>query len=279
MSVVESHIYTFNVNNAIYLPTGNNYSTGVFYVPQFVQTPNRCHSIYVSVENAQFPSSWYVINQTNNILSFVFNSITYTLSVPLGNYDAYTLISELNTLLTTNGITAFTFFYNSVDNHIGIQWTPYTYQPTVTIAVLSSTTISVPLGLASSDSIIYKTSPVYEFSNQCNLTGVTQYLVQCNSIPTRNWSSQIGGNILASIQNAASVFGLTLFTNTSNLRYSVPVGISITQLEISIYDQTSQLINFNGIPWILTLRVSYVVDETETDQLHKFVEKINQSQT
>lgn len=277
MSVVESHIHTFNANNATFLPTGTAYSTGVFFTPMFVRPPNNCHSIYVSVENAQIPSTWYVINATNNRISFVFGATTYNFVIQPGNYDAYTLVSALNSLLTTNGVTAWVFFYNAIDNHIGIEWTPYTYQPAVSIAILSSTTMTGPLGITSADATIYETTPQYEFSDQCNLAGVTQYIIQCNSIPTRNWSYQIGANILASIQNAASVFGLTLFNNQTNLRFSIPNHTQIDQLEIAIYDQDGILIDFNGIPWILTLRVSYVVDENRIDDLHTFVSKVNQT--
>ena len=53
---------------------------------------------YISVVNAQFPASFYTINNVNNsfvlVLPDLFNS-PFTISIPTGNYNATSLISAL----------------------------------------------------------------------------------------------------------------------------------------------------------------------------------------
>ena len=54
----------------------------------------------MSLVNAQIPVSFYTINYTNNILKIALGvgSIQY-LTIPVGNYNATTLISAIITLL------------------------------------------------------------------------------------------------------------------------------------------------------------------------------------
>ena len=62
---------------------------------------------YISVINAQIPMSFYVINSSNNLLCY--NTMSpvqvMTLTVPVGNYNAYTLATKLTALFLLNGIT------------------------------------------------------------------------------------------------------------------------------------------------------------------------------
>ena len=62
---------------------------------------------YISIINAQIPMSFYVINSSNNLLCY--NTMSpvqvMTLTVPFGNYNAYTLATKLTALFLLNGIT------------------------------------------------------------------------------------------------------------------------------------------------------------------------------
>ena len=52
----------------------------------------------ISVMNAQIPSSFYVINEYNNQLLYNYNNnINLYITINVGNYNAYTLITALNT--------------------------------------------------------------------------------------------------------------------------------------------------------------------------------------
>ena len=57
---------------------------------------------YISVMNAQIPSSFYVINETNNQLLYTYNNNNLTILIGEGNYNAYSLITALNTAFANN---------------------------------------------------------------------------------------------------------------------------------------------------------------------------------
>ena len=58
---------------------------------------------YISVMNAQIPSSFYVINETNNQLLYTYNNNNnLTISIGFGNYTSYSIITALNTAFANN---------------------------------------------------------------------------------------------------------------------------------------------------------------------------------
>ena len=68
---------------------------------------------YISIQNAQIPFSFYNINIYNNILVIQIISTLYTLTLTRGNYNATSLITEIQTQLTANGITDLTLSISS----------------------------------------------------------------------------------------------------------------------------------------------------------------------
>ena len=78
--------------------------------------------VQISLVNAQIPVSWYIINYTNNVFTLQLgNNITKTYYISVGNYNANSLITALNTLIndsnfsiTISKITGkLTFTYNT----------------------------------------------------------------------------------------------------------------------------------------------------------------------
>jgi hypothetical protein len=67
----------------------------------------KIENIYFSVQHAEIPNSFYVVNYTNNVI--VINSVSY--QIPVGNYNANNLITALLLLIPTYTIT-----YNSITN-------------------------------------------------------------------------------------------------------------------------------------------------------------------
>ena len=56
--------------------------------------------VQILLLNAQIPVSWYIINYTNNLFTLQLgNNITKTYYISVGNYNANTLITALNTLI------------------------------------------------------------------------------------------------------------------------------------------------------------------------------------
>ena len=58
---------------------------------------------YITVLNAQIPVSFYIIDDTNNILYYLEDSVQKSLTVSIGNYNGNQMVKLLNTGFTDNG--------------------------------------------------------------------------------------------------------------------------------------------------------------------------------
>ena len=91
--------------------------------------------IYLSVQYANIPYSFYNINLTNNILYYTLNSVNYTIAITPGNYN----ITQLITFLKSN-MSGFTITYNSMTNKITFSHSTYNF------SFLSTSTCNEILG-------------------------------------------------------------------------------------------------------------------------------------
>lgn len=282
----DTESYSFNVTNAIGL-LDKTYSIANFNTPNFVRRQRDVVAVYLGIQNITIPSSWYVVNETNSSIGFTLivsagaptdYQITL-LPVEYGSYNSISFCIVLNKYLVAFGIdTIFTFQYDINNNRIGIIWTNYAGPTGSSIQFNETdTTMQYLIGLVfATDYLITDVTAINEFSDQCNFTGVNLYLVQCDQIPTKNYSLQIGGPIIASVQNSASVWGITQWQNLDNTRYQLPSNKSIEQLTIRMYDESGTLINFRGQPWNITFKITYVkTDAKEAYDLHDYVDKLN----
>lgn len=259
----DSRLFSLNASNAAITYNSTFNSNVLFQIPGFVKRQHGCLAVFISIENASIPSSWYVFNTTNNILAFSLSDginppVPYTITVPPGTYDAYSLQTLMNTELTTLGITAFTFFYNLQNNKFAILW-PTTGNGYSVITNTSATTMSALIGLVFPvDAIITDATQERDFTNQVNLSGITTYFIQCAEIPVQNLSLQTSGAIMGTIENAAGLWGITLWSNQAQIKFMVSAATHIDQLTVRFYDQNGDLINFNSQNWNLTFKVTYL---------------------
>ena len=94
----------------------------------------------VIVLNAQIPVSFYNINYSNNVLNYSVSSITFSIIIPVGNYNANSLNTTTTTLFLNNGHTVVI----SINKYTGV----LTYTTTFPFTFLSlNSTIFKVLGL------------------------------------------------------------------------------------------------------------------------------------
>jgi hypothetical protein len=75
-------------------------------------------TIYLSLQHAVIPYSFYNINESNNKLEFIINSllddnVKESIIISIGNYTASTLLLEIQNLLLKSG---FYIKYNNINN-------------------------------------------------------------------------------------------------------------------------------------------------------------------
>ena len=99
MSYLDSRIIIFNSEHGRLL-NGTYESDIEFQFNGLLKQEDDIQQIQISLVNAQIPVSWYIINYTNNVFTLQLgNNITKTYYISVGNYNANSLITALNTLI------------------------------------------------------------------------------------------------------------------------------------------------------------------------------------
>jgi len=106
-SVDSIQIY-LNSGNADTYINGSKKSSVVFFFEDPVTVDKKVVSKTLSVVNAQFPVSWYLINSTNNAIIINF---TYYY-IPYGNYNVTNFVQQCISTFGSN----FNVSYNSITN-------------------------------------------------------------------------------------------------------------------------------------------------------------------
>jgi hypothetical protein len=211
--------------------------------------PIYCYSnmdILISLEGFQFTNSFYTINDYNNNFVFSFSSTgsPYTkIQATKGNYDIDSLLSHLTSILS---IYNFSLSYNMITAKITI----------------SNTT---PFLLKSSSYNIYEVLGFDDYGTKTLSASITSpYLYNLISTqilhictPNLNFSSiglknKTKYNILGSIHINALPSEVQCYKNTSNFNYKITDN-EITFINVIIYDQDFNIVNFNNIDWFLSI--------------------------
>lgn len=201
---------------------------------------------YISIQNAQIPFSFYNINVYNNILKIQISTTVYTLTLTRGNYNATTLITEIQTQLTNNGITDITL----------------SISPTTGLLTFTKTTGSFIL--ISSGSTIYE---VLGFVVGINYTSAVQQIIApyplnlLGTLRLRICSYELATNnidfSLITIPIETGNFGLIQYTNITNIKATLN-NLSLDGFDISIIDDDNNYINFNNINWTMTFVLTLI---------------------
>ena len=112
---------------------------------------------YVTVLNAQIPVSFYIIDETDNVLNYTEASVPKSITIPIGNYNGNQMVTTLNTGFTNNGsnVVASLNSQNGILNFIITDAFSYTLLSTSTIKsilgfdsdITSTTLITMPYQL------------------------------------------------------------------------------------------------------------------------------------
>lgn len=227
-------------------------SNVLFETPGFIINKPSLIKIELSLVHAEIPVSFYVINYTNNQFKYKLGTgaIT-TVSIPVGNYNANTLITAIKTIVnnvnfsvTINKITGvLTFSYNSSF----IIYTDNTYS------------ISKILGFYSLASGFNSVTNAITAPYPLNLLGIKKINICSSKLTTNNYVSGSGSTSLIScISVDQPAFGLIIYQTQGN-KYSLG-NKEISKIDIQIFDENFNLINFNNIDWSLLFNVTATYD-------------------
>ena len=245
--ITESKLFNIGSQSGI-RNNGSKLSNLDYFLPNFVNNTDDDNivCVYLSVKNAEFPSSFYLINEYNNVLSI--NNTLYTLTQ--GNYNINNFITSLSTLLGGN----YTISYNSITYKITIS-----SSTTFTINYLK-TTMSRFLGISSTSDTISIFSTVYSITSAyvINFLPIQKIHLRTNIQFDSFNNYDKSSDILTSIQNNASIIGGNiLYNNDTGLKYLVDEK-DISSFTLRITDDKNREIDFNNCDWYLTFQIDYM---------------------
>jgi hypothetical protein len=247
---IENKLVNLNSENAIKM-NGDFLSSVQFSFVGLLTDDPTVRSISVSIQNAQFPYSFYNINVYNNIL-VASDGANPPVSVSLtrGNYNANTLIAEIENKLDAVGIKMvitiskitglLTFTHNNSD------FTFYSNGSTC-FKVLG---FNPALNYTSVARALNAPYPL-------NLLGTLKMRIASLTLSVNTIDSSVGGslNVLASIPINAGNFGLIMFENTNNISNQLNLRV-LDGFDLEILDDDGNLINFNNAYWTITMLLS-----------------------
>ena len=259
----ETKIINLNSKNAI--KNNSTFLSNVFF--QFsglLKDEEDIIERYISIQNSQIAFSFYNINIYNNILKIQISTITYTLTLTRGNYNATSLITEIQTQLTINAITDLTLSISS------------------TTGLLTFTKTTGSFTLISSGSTIYE---VLGFVVGTNYTSTSQKIIApfplnlLGTLRLRICSYELSTNnidfSLITLPIETGNFGLIQYTNITNIKATLN-NTSLDGFDISIIDDDNNYVNFNNINWTMTF-VLTLIRRRPNKSTTKFNEIIKQN--
>lgn len=223
----------------------NNKSDCQFNLP-LIELPMQNY-IYLSVQSATIPYTWYNIDSTNNKLIYTLNGEYNYLEITKGNYNSIQLA-----IFLTNAMNGFVVSYSVITNKITFTHSTYNF-------VINNT--SSCLGILGFPSVeLYQTSILQSLTSytMMNLLNKSSVYIQTNlTTGNINNNKKSTGNILCCIPISAPPYSLISYVNTNSFRSNLYVS-NINNINIRIVDENNDLIDLNGCEFSITLQIDAV---------------------
>ena len=250
MDTVEIYLNSKSANKQ------NGTSNCVFHLPNI--EVNKDEVAYINVKQAVIPFSWYNVNETNNVLDIrIANVRPYTINIPFGNYNINQLISYLHSqfLLFLANDKDLIITYSNQTNKLLFTHHHHNFR-----LEYSSTCFEL-LGFGDNEdyfstNISETNTHILDSVNGINLFVVRQiYIASDNFILNNiNASNPNDTNILASVSVTGNPNSIIHYENTTT-RHLIHHLNNVTNLNIKLLDQDSDLLNLNGVNWSITLEL------------------------
>jgi hypothetical protein len=251
----DSRLINIDSDNADIYNNSNLRSDMVYFFKGLLTEDDDSLYSQISIQSAQFPVSFYVVNYSNNTLRYQYhNSPITTISFDVGNYNATSFIAQ---------------FHSQVVNQVSLTFDKLTGKYLInsnqnfTFYQQGSTCFRL-LGL-DLESDLVGIAPYDQFAPfPCNFAGITRLKIVSEKLATYSRDSSTITNVLATIPVNAPPFGILLYQNTSNFKAMLRERV-IDFFDIRIYDDFNNLINFNGIEFGITLQIDIIRNYSNMD--------------
>jgi len=246
MALQKNNTINLYVNSKFALKQLNGTSNCLY---DFSNLPIDDGEIFVSVQSAQIPGTFYNVDDINNLLVYsVAAAPNINLVIPPANYNVNSLLTYLTTVMT-----GFTITFNGQTNK-------YTFtHATNTFSFKSTSTCFELLGFIEGQT--YNSSGLTLTSPLCvNFFTIQAVLIEITNLITNNKTSNAAENnpsILVSIPITTSQNSVLSYYNVFNLHERINTIKNFASLQIRLLDQDLDLLDLNGANWTATIQLSY----------------------
>ena len=243
---LDSRIISLNSSDAILL--NSTYKSWVkFQFSGLLKEEDDILKIELSLVNAQIPISWYIINYSNNMFKIKLgNNTEQIITIPVGNYNANSLITNLKLLINDSN---FIMTISKITGKI-----TFTYNNNFIIYTNIDNSIGNILGFELNN--VYNSTSSLTCPYPLNLRGYKRLEIYMQDIQTLNYSS--ANNSLSTLLSIIPIdqppWGLITFNNYTDTK-NIIKNKTIDKIEIIIRAEDKTLINFNNIDWTLKLKI------------------------
>lgn len=246
----DSRLISLNSKDARKL-NGDYNSSCFFDIPNIViDSEEDVEYILAQVEDFELPISYYLINDTNDTLHYRYNSIDTSITITQGNYNATTLITELQQKFSDNGLTA-TIVLSNVTGKLDFRFSaPIT---DITFFYNLSRNLMTILGFNATITGVSFIAPV-----PLNLLGIMKVNICSNALATinnRTSSPNLSNNLIQTIAvNTTSWRQLTYINKTSHAGRLKSKTLD-NGIDVQLFDDDGNFLELNSIDWSLTIQL------------------------
>ena len=229
----------------IYLNSSNADSVGnnsyTFILPNLEIADGNY--IYLSVQYASIPYSFYNINSTNNLLNYTLNSVSYSITITSGNYNITQLITSLKSLMS-----GFTISYSSITSKITFSHSTYNF------SFLSTSTCQEILGFE------LKTTYTSTLLSLVSVSCISLISIKCINVVSNlltyniNKSNPNNQSILCCIPITTQPNSIIEYKNNNNFRSNLFIN-QISNIIIKLTDQNNNILDLNGLDFFFTIQL------------------------
>ena len=224
----------------------------IFDIESHIRCPPNI-TMTVKVSKAEFPVSFYNVNETNNVLRFRYTDLTVekTIVFDVGNYNINQFLSHLNDKIQALGITDVVINWSSLSNKLSLQCASE-------FRISSQSTCLSLLGFTDKDHVS-DASHLITGDSMIDIRGHTSLYINTdlmNDTYTFSGKGHQTNHCIARIPVNGGAYGTITYQPIQCL--SAPLNRNnISRFRIWIYDQNNNYINFNQMKWTLTLQIDY----------------------
>ena len=272
---VENRLITLNSADGIRRNT-TLLSDMLFNFQNVLSDEDDIMSSNICVMNAQFPVSFYTINALNNIFYLQTNiNLGNTFTIPVGNYNANSLVTTMNNLVTA-GLFLLKFSFSSLTGKITITANSGSGITAITFGSYTLSTFWKIVGLSTTS---ITGSSLITFPYPLNLLGVKKLIIKSQLLGVSSFDSGTNQSIiLSTIPNNNAPFTMISYENRSNLNKALVRVRKIDSIDIIIEDEDGNKIDFNNVNWTITLVLENIrrMTASEIPKLMQILERQNE---